>query len=72
MKLNHQIDQLNTSLLENFSQIAKSDIGCAALVLDLTYLLRKLKVENITHVDALLITDDIGKTLTHIILRESQ
>lgn len=70
MNISQQIDQLNTSLLQNFSEIAKTDIGLGALVLDLTYLLKKLKTESLDEQSANLIVNDLGKVITHIILKE--
>lgn len=70
MNISQQIDQLNSSLLHNFSEIAKIDIELGALVLDLTYLLKKLKTESLDEQSANLIVNDLGKVITHIILKE--
>ena len=70
MNISQQIDQLNSSLLQNFSEIAKTDIELGALVLDLTYLLKKLKTESLDEQSANLIVNDLGKVITHIILKE--
>lgn len=72
MNISQQIDQLNNSLLQNFSEIAKTDIELGALVLDLTYLLKKLKTESIDEQSANLIVNDLGKVITHIILKETK
>lgn len=72
MNISQQIDQLNISLLQNFSEIAKTDIELGALVLDLTYLLKKLKTESIDEQSANLIVNDLGKVITHIILKETK
>lgn len=72
MNISQQIDQLNSSLLHNFSEIAKTDIELGALVLDLTYLLRKLKTESLDEQSANLIVNDLGKVITHIILKETK
>lgn len=70
MNISQQIDQLNSSLLQNFSEIVKTDIELGALVLDLTYLLKKLKTESLDEQSANLIVNDLGKVITHIILKE--
>lgn len=70
MKISQQIDQLNSSLLQKFFEIAKTDIELGALVLDLTYLLKKLKTESLDEQSANLIVNDLGKVITHIILKE--
>lgn len=72
MNISQQIDQLNISLLQNFSEIAKTDIELGALVLDLTYLLKKLKTESFDEQSANLIVNDLGKVITHIILKETK
>lgn len=72
MNISQQIDQLNISLLQNFSEIAKIDIELGALVLDLTYLLKKLKTESFDEQSANLIVNDLGKVITHIILKETK
>lgn len=72
MNINSQIDHLSTSLLQHFHDIAREDIECAALILDLTYLLKKLKTPRLSEVDANLVVNDLGKVLTHIILKESK
>lgn len=69
MNINSQIDHLSTSLLQHFHDIAREDIECAALILDLTYL---LKTPRISEVDANLVVNNLGKVLTHIILKESK
>ena len=72
MNISQQIDQMNASLLNNFSSLAKSDIELAALVLDLTYLLKQLKTDGLNEQSMLLVTDEIGRTLSYIILKESK
>lgn len=72
MNIISQIDRLSASLLQHFHDIAREDIECAALVLDFTYLLKKLKTPQISEIDANLVVNDLGKVLTHIILKESK
>lgn len=72
MNISQQIDQLNSSLLQNFSEIVRTDIELGALVLDLTYLLKKLKTESPDEQSANLIVNDLGKVITHIILKENK
>lgn len=72
MNISQQIDQLSISLLQNFSEIAKIDIELGALILDLTYLLKKLKTESLDEQSANLIVNDLGKVITHIILKETK
>lgn len=72
MNINSQIDHLSASLLRHFHEIASEDIECAALILDLTYLLKKLKTPHISELDANLVVNNLGKVLTHIILKESK
>lgn len=72
MNISQQIDQLNSSLLQNFSEIVKTDIELGALVLDLTYLLKKLKTDNLDEQSANLIVNDLGKVITYIILKENK
>lgn len=72
MNISHQIDRLNASLLQNFHDIAKVDIEQAALLLDMSYLLKKLIVDNLTEQDKHLVVNDLGKVLTHLLLKESK
>lgn len=72
MNISHQIDQLSVSLLQNFSDVAKTDFELAALILDFTFLLKKLKVDATNEQQTHLIVNDLGKVLTHIILKESK
>lgn len=72
MNISHQIDQLSVSLLQNFSDVAKTDLELAALILDFTFLLKKLKVDATNEQQTHLIVNDLGKVLTHIILKESK
>lgn len=72
MNISHQIDQLSVSLLQNFSEVAATDLELAALILDFTFLLRKLKVDATNEQQTHLIVNDLGKVLTHIILKESK
>lgn len=72
MNISNQIDHLNASLLQNFHDIAKVDIEQAALLLDMSYLLKKLKVDCLTEQDKHLMVNDLGKVLTHLLLKESK
>lgn len=72
MNISHQIDQLSVSLLQNFSEVAATDLELAALIPDFTFLLRKLKVDATNEQQTHLIVNDLGKVLTHIILKESK
>lgn len=72
MNISHHIDQLSASLLQNFSEVATADLELAALILDFTFLLRKLKVDATSEQQTHLIVNDLGKVLTHIILKESK
>lgn len=44
----------------------------AALILDLTFLLKKLKIDATDEQSTHLIVNDLGKVLTHIILKENK
>lgn len=72
MNISHQIDQLSVSLLQNFSEVAATDLELAALILDFTFLLKKLKIDATDEQSTRLIANDLGKVLTNIILKENK